>query len=576
MLFAGSVVFACFFISCKTKQNAVSSRNIKSARPPGSADKEALLSTLYVNGCSERMKGNLQPALKLFEECRALDPANAAVSYELGTIYKLLGNTDMAVAYAKQSAGSDPMNEWYQLLLVDCYNSKRQYAEAIKVREKLVKNFPGKADFKEDLAIEYALVGDYDKSLKLYDQIEAAYGTNEQLLLNKVKLLKSMKRLKEAEGELNKLAASKPDESRFIIYLADFYLEAGEGEKARQTYEKVLQMDPMNPTVNLALHDYYKSKNNEAKAYEALTRAFENPDLDAGTKANILSEFYKDAEAGNADALKKGLELARITVKEHPSSTEASGTYADFLRLNKNNPEAVRYYYRAASNERKNYRIWRNLLYMDNEFKLFDSLEHHSAQCIEIFPNQPEGYLLNGVANLKLGAYKKAVMMLNDGMEFVMSSPDLRLDFLKTLGDANNYLKDYAASDKAFDEALKIDPDNTYVLNNYAYFLSMRGEKLDFAEKFAKRVNQIRPDNTGYMDTYGWVLYKQKKYTEAEDWLSKAAKGTTDAEVLEHYGDVLFRLGKKDEAQKMWERAKNGGAKTEVLEKKLRTKKLDD
>ena len=47
--------------------------------------------------------------------------------------------------------------------------------------------------------------------------------------------------------------------------------------------------------------------------------------------------------------------------------------------------EAVRYYYLAASNEHKNYRIWRNLLYMDNEFGFFDSLKHHSALCMEIF-----------------------------------------------------------------------------------------------------------------------------------------------------------------------------------------------
>ncbi len=522
------------------------------------------------------MKGNLQPALKLFEECKTLDPANAAVSYELGTIYKLLGNTDMAITFATQAAASNPVNEWYQLLLVDCYNSKRQYAEAIKVREKLVKNFPGKADFKEDLAIEYALVGDYDKSLKLYDQIESTYGPSEQLVLNKVKLLKSMKRLKDAENELNKLVASKSDESRYVIYLADFYLETGDGEKAKQNYEKVLLMDPLNPTVNLALYDYYRITKNEEKANEALQRAFENPELDAGTKANILAEFYKDAEAGNADALKKGLELARTAVGVHPTATETNGTYADFLRLNKNNMEAVRYYYLAASNERKNYRIWRNLLYMDNEFRLFDSLEHHSALCMEIFPNQPEGYLFNGVANTKAGAYKKAVTSLNDGLEFVMSSPDIRLDFLKTLGDANYYLKDYQASDKAFEEALKIDPDNTYVLNNYAYFLSMRGEKLELAEKFAKKINQIKPGNTGYMDTYGWVLYMQKKYQEAEDWLLKAARGSNDAEVLEHYGDALYKNGKRDEALKLWERARNAGGKSEALDKKLRIKKLDD
>ena len=74
-----------------------------------------------------------------------------------------------------------------------------------------------------------------------------------------------------------------------------------------------------------------------------------------------------------------------------------------------------------------------------------------------------------------------------------MSSPDIRLDFLKTLGDANYYLKDYQASDKAFEETLKIDPDNTTVLNNYAYFYPCVVKNLSWPKKFAKnKSNQAR------------------------------------------------------------------------------------
>lgn len=568
--------FLTILVSCKSKKEAAVSPAVKGNDVPSADLDYARMGYIFVNACLERKKGNLQEALKQFEECRRIEPNDPAVRYELGMIYKLLGSNEQALSHAKFAADTDPKNEWYQLLVIDCYNATKQYSQAIKVREALIKKYPAKNEYKEDLAIEYAVIGFYDKSYKIYEELEKTYGVNEQITLNKVKLLKSQKKTREAEIELKKLSDANPSEARYYGYLAEFYLEFNDIENAKLMYDKILSVDPGNPEIHLALHNYYSAKGNDALAYENLKKAFLNPDLDIETKASILSSFYNRAEAQEKVAFEHGVELAVIMLEVHPQSTEANALYADFLRFDKKLKEASVYYYKAALSERRDFRVWENLLFTDYQLHQFDSLEHHSTKAIEIFPSLPANYKYNGIANTELKNYKKAIQSLKDGMEFV-SDNSQRLDFLSLLGDAYYYQKDYQKSDISFDEALKINSDNTYVLNNYAYYLSLRGENLDKAEKLSKRSNELRPNDRSYLDTYGWILFQQKKYTEAEEYLGKAASlGPKNPVILEHYGDVLFKLNKNSEALKQWESAKSNGGNSESLTLKIKTKKLND
>jgi len=572
------VVFGFFFPACKSK------KNITTQAPPGDEKtasenfKQVRFGAMYVDACAERMKGNLQEALKLLNECKKLDPESAPVNYELGTIYRLLGVNDLAIANARACAAADPKNEWYQLLLVECYNSVKQYHQAIKIREALVKNFPEKTEFKEDLAIEYSLVGDYDKAYRIYEGLEKVYGVNEQITLNKVKLLKGQRKMKEAEAELIRLSDSDQNESRYYSYLADFYMETGALEKAKKMYDKILVIDPNNPVVNLALHDYYSSQGKSQQAFEYLKKAFLNPDLEIGTKATIAGSFYKRGiEENDARIQEQGFQLAETMLLVHPAAPESNAMYADYLILKKEPKDAARYYYLAVGRDQRNYLTWGKLLVVEYELSYFDSLEHHSFRAMELFPSQPSAYLYNGIANMQLKNYKKAVLSLKDGIEFVLDNKALLLDFYKSLGDAAYYLKDYQKSDKAFEDALKIDSDNTYVLNNYAYFLSLRRENLEKAEKLSKKTIELKPNDRNYMDTYGWILYQQKKYTEAAEWLGSASKmGPKNPNILEHYGDVLFRLNKPSEALIQWNAAKQAGGNSESLLKKIKDKKIDE
>jgi tetratricopeptide (TPR) repeat protein len=266
-----------------------------------------------------------------------------------------------------------------------------------------------------------------------------------------------------------------------------------------------------------------------------------------------------------------------VVLKVNPTSSEAHAYYARFLAADKKLDEAYLQYYMATRYNKTGYNAWDEFLSLESYLQKFDSLEKHSAEAMELFPNQAQPYYYNGVANRQIRNYKKSAQSFYDGLEFVFEDKTLMLNFYTNLGDVYSFLEEYEKSDKAYDDALKINPDDAYVLNNYAYYLSMRKEKLDKAEKLSKRSNDLVRENASYIDTYGWILFQQAKYAESEEWLVRAVKLAPKRPlILEHYGDVMFKLGKPEEALQYWKKSNEAGGNSDALLKKISTKKLGE
>ena len=116
-----------------------------------------------------------------------------------------------------------------------------------------------------------------------------------------------------------------------------------------------------------------------------------------------------------------------------------------------------------------------------------------------------------------------------------------------------------------YDNALKINPGYVYVLNNYAYFLSMEGKKskLKKAYKMSQKTIEAEPDNATYLDTFGWILFLQGKPEEAKKHFKRAMLygGKDSVVIMDHYAEVLYALGEYDRAFVYWSNAlrKNDG-----------------
>ena len=143
------------------------------------------------------------------------------------------------------------------------------------------------------------------------------------------------------------------------------------------------------------------------------------------------------------------------------------------------------------------------------------------------------------------------------------------------LGDAYNASKQYEKSDKAFDDALTLNPNNNTVLNNYSYYLALRKVNLEKAEKMSALLIKNSPDNPTFLDTYAWVLYTREKYKEAKKVMERAiSTGNANATHFEHYGDILFKLGDVDGAVQQWQKARGMNANSETLNKKIANRKI--
>jgi Tfp pilus assembly protein PilF len=158
----------------------------------------------------------------------------------------------------------------------------------------------------------------------------------------------------------------------------------------------------------------------------------------------------------------------------------------------------------------------------------------------------------------------------------VIDNPNLLAQFYASLGDAYHAQEEIPESDDAYDKSLDIMPDNTYVLNNYSYYLSLRKKKLEKASDMMKRCVELSPGQASYEDTYAWVLYQLKDYNTALIWIEKAlaSGGISSATIVEHYGDILYRLKRTIEALEQWQKAKELGSDSENLDQKIADKKL--
>jgi Tfp pilus assembly protein PilF len=269
-------------------------------------------------------------------------------------------------------------------------------------------------------------------------------------------------------------------------------------------------------------------------------------------------------------------ELAEILVKTHPNDPKAHSMYGDFLLDDKKYAEARDEFRKVIAVDSSRYAVWESLLNAEIQLADYDALADESSRAISLFPLLPVPYLFNGIALLEKKQNDEAIKSFATGVKSVSGNNLLLVQFYTYMGDAYNRAKNFRLSDESYEKALIIDPENSFVLNNYSYYLSLRNENLAKAETMSAKAVKLDPENAANMDTYGWVLYKLGRYKEAAEWVGKAIAATpkTDPDLMEHLGDINFKLGNTDKAVELWQEALKAGTGSELLEKKIKERKL--
>jgi tetratricopeptide (TPR) repeat protein len=162
---------------------------------------------------------------------------------------------------------------------------------------------------------------------------------------------------------------------------------------------------------------------------------------------------------------------------------------------------------------------------------------------------------LVGFALQKLGRFEEAIELYDQVPERFVGVPDaIRL--------ARIWKANALASSDRFEqgeaillELLEEQPDDPWVGNDLGYLWAERGINLDRAEELVRNAVEAEPENSAYLDSLGWVLYKQGRPEEALPLLEKAVGIRASAVNLDHLGDAYFGLGRREEARAAWQRA---------------------
>ncbi len=533
------------------------------------------ITALFIDAKKEALLGNYIKAEAMFMSVIEKDPGRDAAYYELAQIYVLQNNPADAQIMAEKALALDPRNHWYKVLLAERYQRNQNYTQAIRLYEELTRDDPRDLEYRFQLAASYVYAGKFSDALNELDNIEARLGVSEELVRQKEKLYLYLNKVDEAAAEVRKLIQADPGEARYYSWLAELYMSHGEPDKALAVYSTIAEKFPEDPYIHISLSDYYRKKGDKEKAQEELKLGFANPGLDIDTKIQVMLAYYSVSELFD-EVRPQAMELAQILIRTHPDNPKAYSMYADFLVRDKQFREARDAFHKVISLDSSKFLVWESLLRVEAELEDYTAMKNESQRMIGLFPVQPLGYLFNGVARMQLKEYSEAIESFKTGLGFVVANNLLSSQFNAYLGDACYQTQDVDAAFGYYDKTLQLDPNNSYVLNNYSYYLSLRKENLEKAEAMAKRATQLDPGNSANLDTYGWVLYVQNKFEEAEKWIKMAMdqEGKNDPVILEHYGDVMYKLGKADEALQYWKTAMEKGSGSEWLEKKVMDGKI--
>jgi len=268
--------------------------------------------------------------------------------------------------------------------------------------------------------------------------------------------------------------------------------------------------------------------------------------------------------------------LAKLLLQYHPNEVKPNAVYADILYTDSRFAEAKEQYLIVLEKDKTKSQVWSQLLFIQAEQSDFEGMLRTSEEALTYFSTDPLFYYFNGVASKWFKNYDDAINSLNMGVEFVLDNNMLLLEFYSSLADSYHSIKEHKLSDEYYEKSLEIDSNNVLILNNYAYYLSIRKIKLDKAKKMSHKCNELEKDNGTYQDTYAWILYELADYDQAKIWMQKSLANGSDmsAVVVEHYGDILYQLGNVEDAIIEWKKAKKLGEASKFLDRKIEDGKL--
>ena len=519
---------------------------------------ESKYENMLIKAVGHYNERDLDGAQAILKEITAGDDGNDAAWYYLGLTSLGKGEVEAGEEYLRKAVDADGSNFWYRYRLARLYSMTERPELAITLYEGLLEDFPKKSDLYLDLVDLYTSQREYEKALETMGNIEKIFGLNESIVTFRYNILRALNREDEAYQTLKDF--SKDFSSPHILtVLGDHEMETYNDSTALAYYSEALDIAPEYAPALLGKAEVLRITRRYDEYFSTVTELMGVEDVPVIGKTDYLMAVIQRSDPKFLRSFVPQLDsVMNKLVEKHASDSTALQT-------------AGAYFYSTSRNDKAKDLFRSNkVLYPESfpaaatyvEFLMYagewEELSDEGRKAFERFPKETSFLEMASMGDYYLGDYQKVLDICYQVIEVAPNDSSATLRAWSTIGDMHQDMGDYKKAYKAYDKALKINPEYVYVLNNYAYHLSMEGKKLKKAYAMSKKTIDAEPDNSTYLDTYAWILHLMGRSEEAKPFFKHAMLygGKDSPVILDHYAEVLYTLGEYDMAFVYWNLAK--------------------
>ncbi len=530
----------------------------------------------FMEATKLKLLGNLPDAASKLTWCVEANPYDAAAYFQLAEIYVAVDDQENALKNARLANRYDPNNTWYLTQLANLYVIRHETDSAIIAYRKLIDQQPNNVELHSNLSILYLENNQYKKALKQLKYVERITGFTEEVAIAQYQIYLKKHDEKAVEKVLKKSVEIYPDELIFYGLLAELYSAIGKEQEAQSYYTKLLQVDPENALGYVSMIEFYKEYGNDAKAMEETQRMYGIKTIDPDLKVDLFLSLSSDSVFFGKHTQELD-QLSKMLFEMHPDNIRVRLLDADRNIHEKNFEEAKNALLYVTDRIQTNSYLWERLFDLLYFLQDYETLYEKTGKALEFFADNYMFRFFHGLSASMLDKHDEAIVAYLTTLEQLRKEKDynkeVEIQSYAMLGEAYNAEKRYSDSDFVYEKALSLDPNNVMVLNNYSYYLSLRNEKLDLAEKYIKRCIAKEPNSSTYLDTYGWVLYKLGRIDEAIAAIKKAMDhgGADNPEIIDHMCELLTVSGQTDEAYHVCKYALELNNSEEPVEQKMKS-----
>lgn len=561
---------------------AMAAPQTEEPQPPAWAD--SLRATyLYTEGI-KALSIDQEPtrARTLFEEALRADSCYAPASYQLA-LHNLVDSLPQAVRLAEKAHRSDTTNLWYRRLLARKYIDANQLREALESYKALRRVDPTDSEPYQVLAVLYAELEQPYSAIAMVDSVETRFGRSNFLSNLKRRLLIETNQTELAIEETKALIESEPLDHSHRILLGELYAVNKQDSLAEATLIEAIRCDSTNLEAIISASNFYSQRQNYDKMLELSVLVFSNEQMPLKNKLERW-ELYTEDRSFYGEYLSRIDQLAKVLIINHPNEKEVIQLYARHLTAIGNLEEALSLYKLHLDDTPPIEEFYIAVIDIEDYLERPDSVAIYLERAIETFPKSIDMRLMKGSLHYRHKEFGKAISANKEALK-IAETDSVRSNIWCNIGDMyhaqieerkatgidRRILQDQCFG--AYKKALKYNPDNVMVLNNWAYFLSLDGsqKELKRALEMASRVMQLEGDNPTYMDTFAWILFRLERYEQARNIQRRAIAldQSKSSELMLHYGDILHALGEQFMAESYWKRALDRGHDKAEIEERM-------